>query len=206
MPIITPAYPAINSTHNVSVSTLAVLRTEFERGAKITFEIETKKAAWSKLFEKSDFFQLYKSYLKIDVFAETEVDHRSWVGLAESRLRVFIMRLEKLTGVTDLQRVHPFPGGYDNKEVHEYCTSYFIGLLVKPPSTNNNSSSRTLVLTPAVNDFIKVVSDWALKKETMGLEITHVKRYPKASPLFKQSFNTFLKQSGSSCLCFSFWC
>lgn len=46
---------------------------------------------------------------------------------------------------------------------------------MKPPSTNNGTA-RTLVLTPAVNDFLTVLSDWPLKKPTMGLEITHVKR------------------------------
>jgi len=82
MPIITPAYPAINSTHNVSVSTLQVLKKEFTRGSAITFEIETKKATWSKLFEMSDFFQAYKYYVKIDVFAETEADHRSTLSFS----------------------------------------------------------------------------------------------------------------------------
>eukprot|EP01102_Stenamoeba_stenopodia_P017799 TRINITY_DN642_c0_g3_i5.p1 TRINITY_DN642_c0_g3~~TRINITY_DN642_c0_g3_i5.p1 ORF type:complete len:555 (+),score=87.59 TRINITY_DN642_c0_g3_i5:303-1967(+) len=175
MPIITPAYPAINSTHNVSVSTLQVLKKEFTRGSAITFEIETKKATWAKLFEMSDFFQCYKYYVKIDVFAESEADHRIWVGLVESRLRIFIQRLEKLTQTTDLQSVHPYPSGYDNKEKHEFCTSFFMGIIVKPANVKNGTG-RTLVLTPAVNDFIKFVSDWQPKKESMNIEVNYVKK------------------------------
>ena len=39
MPVITPAYPSINSTYNVSKSTLDLVMTEFKRGEAICTEI-----------------------------------------------------------------------------------------------------------------------------------------------------------------------
>lgn len=39
MPIITPAYPSMNSTHNIGPSTMAVLMKELERGQNIVDEI-----------------------------------------------------------------------------------------------------------------------------------------------------------------------
>lgn len=52
MPVITPAYPCMNSTYNVSKSTLAVMQEEFARGAEITRKIELGEEEWPKLFEK----------------------------------------------------------------------------------------------------------------------------------------------------------
>ena len=42
MPIITPAYPAMNSSYNVSEGTLRTIKRELDHGASITLAIETK--------------------------------------------------------------------------------------------------------------------------------------------------------------------
>ena len=39
MPIVTPAYPAMNSSANVNAWSFAVLRDEFKRGSRICEEI-----------------------------------------------------------------------------------------------------------------------------------------------------------------------
>ncbi len=107
MPIITPAYPCMNSTYNVSHSTLTILKEEFKRGREITFAIENKGRpplvffpscahtarlthydgahtgeAWNKLFDKADFFSRYKIFVQIEVFADTEEHHLKWYALA----------------------------------------------------------------------------------------------------------------------------
>ena len=51
MPIITPTYPCQNSTYNVTVSTLHVMKQEFARGAKVCSEINKGEQSWEKLFE-----------------------------------------------------------------------------------------------------------------------------------------------------------
>jgi len=106
MPIITPAYPAMNSTYNVSESTLNVLKQEFSRGTQITSKIEQESMPWTSLLDKCDFFLRYKAYVQIDVLASTEEDHRKWEGWIESRLRFLISNLEQ---TANLQFAHPYP-------------------------------------------------------------------------------------------------
>jgi len=54
MPIITPAYPAMCSTHNVTASTQMIITSEFKRGAEIVDKIIIGTAEWSELFSKKE--------------------------------------------------------------------------------------------------------------------------------------------------------
>lgn len=56
LPIMTPCYPSINTTFNVSQTSHLVIRKAFDR-AKTTLQlIRNNVAAWSDLFVKNDFF------------------------------------------------------------------------------------------------------------------------------------------------------
>ncbi|KAI9907373.1 hypothetical protein PsorP6_003431 [Peronosclerospora sorghi] len=59
MPIITPTYPALNSSYNVMASTLRILKAEFDDGFHRTLKIETKKLSWATLFVTPTFFQRF---------------------------------------------------------------------------------------------------------------------------------------------------
>jgi poly(A) polymerase len=70
MPIITPAYPAMNSAEKVTKHTLAIMQNEFIRAHTIIKTIISERGKdfninWYKLFEKSDFFLKYSHYLGI---------------------------------------------------------------------------------------------------------------------------------------------
>jgi poly(A) polymerase len=66
-PMITPAYPAMNSTLSISRQTLQIMQGEFERGHKIVDQLwkeynsnsSNSNLKWDLLFEKSDFFVTY---------------------------------------------------------------------------------------------------------------------------------------------------
>ncbi|KAJ6829683.1 nuclear poly(A) polymerase 1 [Iris pallida] len=84
MPIITPAYPCMNSSYNVSASTLRVMKEEFQRGHEICELMEANKVDWKLLFEPHPFFEAYKHYLQIDIAAEDDDALRKWKGWVES--------------------------------------------------------------------------------------------------------------------------
>ncbi|CAN1161818.1 Nuclear poly(A) polymerase 4 [Linum perenne] len=94
MPIITPAYPCMNSSYNVSISTLRVMMEQFQFGNKTCEEIELSKALWSALFEPYLFFESYKNYLQVDIISADTDDLLSWKGWVESRLRQLTLKSE----------------------------------------------------------------------------------------------------------------
>lgn len=80
MPIITPAYPAMNSTYNVCESTLHRMKTEFNLAHQITSKIESGLLTWTSLFDSADtsFFTIYKAYVCAEVTAKNAEEHRRW--------------------------------------------------------------------------------------------------------------------------------
>eukprot|EP00301_Raphidiophrys_heterophryoidea_P003698 c11658_g3_i2.p1 GENE.c11658_g3_i2~~c11658_g3_i2.p1 ORF type:complete len:429 (-),score=69.57 c11658_g3_i2:621-1868(-) len=93
MPIITPAFPAQNSTHNVSATTLVVLKEEFKRAVdEVTGALEASdleqpqdvplssvtQAKWKPLFNPTDFFDRHKHFMQVDAYAETDDALRKW--------------------------------------------------------------------------------------------------------------------------------
>lgn len=78
MPIITPAYPSMCATHNISASTQSIILKEMERAGEITDRILMDKASWAELFQKHTFFQNYKYYLSIVASSRSAETQLKW--------------------------------------------------------------------------------------------------------------------------------
>jgi poly(A) polymerase len=66
MPIITPAFPEMNSSYNVGEAQLRALKSEFARGVKLTSRIEKgETTSLAELFSRNEFFQLYEHYIQV---------------------------------------------------------------------------------------------------------------------------------------------
>ncbi|KAL1582374.1 hypothetical protein WHR41_08874 [Cladosporium halotolerans] len=117
MPIITPAYPSMNSTHNIGPSTKKVLLKELKRGLDLTNEItDSGTKQWKELFQKHTFFTKdYKHYLMVVSASHSKEAQQAWSGLCQARLRRLIMKIEELQSSVEL--AHPFNKGFDR--VHE---------------------------------------------------------------------------------------
>lgn len=97
-PVITPAYPAMNSTLSVSRQTLQILHEEFCKGHEILDKLWKDHQQgnlqsgdrFQELFHPSDFFISYPLYLSICTVGPTEEDAQSWTGFVESRMRKLV--------------------------------------------------------------------------------------------------------------------
>ncbi|GJU56738.1 nuclear poly(A) polymerase 1 [Tanacetum coccineum] len=71
----------MNSSYNVSASTLKMMTEEFKRGHDICEATVLNNGSWLELFEPYCFFEAYKNYLQIDIAAENDDDMMNWKGL-----------------------------------------------------------------------------------------------------------------------------
>ncbi|KAK7058143.1 Poly(A) polymerase central domain-containing protein [Favolaschia claudopus] len=110
MPIITPNYPSMCATHNVSASTMTVLTDEIQKGADTVNKVVAGTATWAELFSKHDFFHKYRNYIQVIALARDSQQQSKWAGTVESRLRHLIMKLEY---VDNLKLAQPFVKGFN---------------------------------------------------------------------------------------------
>ncbi|KAK4409652.1 Nuclear poly(A) polymerase 1 [Sesamum angolense] len=171
MPIITPAYPCMNSSYNVSTSTLRVMMEEFQRGNEICQAVEARTASWDTLFQPSTYFQAYRNYLQIDIAAKNDGDLLNWKGWVESRIRLLTLKIERDT--SGLVQCHPHPGDFSDKS-KPLRHSYFMGLRRKQGTGPQHGKQFDVTMT--VEEFMYDVYAYSSWKPTMWIDVRHVKR------------------------------
>lgn len=183
MPIITPAYPCMNSSFNVSESTLHHMKQEFTRGDTICERLASEKASvvFDDLLQPFPFFAVYKTFLQIELSANTEEDFMSWEGWAESRLRHLVKGVE-LAGFCQLL-AQPCPDSVvlPDQEKGKAC-AYFVGLKKRPdemrmyPVPVRPGVKPDIDIRPCVSDYKYKVYNWQDRKEGMSVVIKQITR------------------------------
>jgi poly(A) polymerase len=126
MPIITPAYPQMCATHNITHSTKAVIIKELKRADEITSLIVAGKKHWRDLFERHNFFTNdYKYYLSIVSGSKTKDAQEIWSGLVQSRVRRLVSGIEMSD--TGVELAHPFNKGFDR--IHQCQTEEEVDMI-----------------------------------------------------------------------------
>ena len=147
MPIITPAYPSMCATHNVSLSTKSVILREMNRAGDIVDKIFLGQLQWSDLFAKHSFFSKdYKYYLSITSSSTSKEAQSVWSGLVESKLRHLVGALDRKSSI---EVAHPFPKGFER--VHDFQSEKDIDA-IKSGSTEHQAEGTKTETTDATND------------------------------------------------------
>ncbi|XP_019196912.1 PREDICTED: nuclear poly(A) polymerase 4-like isoform X2 [Ipomoea nil] len=191
MAIITPAYPCMNSSYNVSASTLRILTEQIQIGKRICEEIELNKAHWGDLFEDYLFFENYKSFLQIDVIAANMDDFLVWKGRIESRLRQLTLMVERDTN--GKLQCHPHPQEY--RDSFKQCAhgSFFIGLQRKQGEVTQETEQFDMRGT--VDEFRHQVSMYSYWIPGMEVYIYHVRRKQIPPYVFSEGYKQTPQQS-----------
>uniref|UniRef100_A0A0D9VDZ8 polynucleotide adenylyltransferase n=1 Tax=Leersia perrieri TaxID=77586 RepID=A0A0D9VDZ8_9ORYZ len=181
MPIITPAYPCMNSSYNVSTSTLRVIMEQFQFGNKICQEIELNKASWGALFEPFQFFEAYTRYLVVDIVADDDDDLRLWKGWIESRLRQLTLKIERDT--KGILQCHPNPCEYADPSIQCAHCAFYMGLSRKE---GMKIHGQKFDIRGTVDEFMHEIGMYTLWKSGMDLAVTHVRKKEIPSYVFEQ--------------------
>jgi len=92
MPIITPTYPAINSAHSVSDSTLGILIEEFTLAEEICMRILSLNASrittWQQLLQPYPFFESFVKFIKIEILSPKIESIKKWDLYIRSKVRI----------------------------------------------------------------------------------------------------------------------
>ncbi|KAG9401966.1 hypothetical protein LEN26_008725 [Aphanomyces euteiches] len=174
MPILTPAYPSMNSSYNVSIHSLNVMKEEFTRGLDVVKSIINNGGAdWSPLFEPSEYFVDHQHYLAVEIYTIDPNDQQAWCGYAESRLRKFIESLAYHNPQLCRLRVYPkkFPLSFVNEPGKEekHGATYFVAFDVDKQKIRG----KEVRLDSAVEDFkINSLYRWPKRVEGMDVKIT----------------------------------
>lgn len=126
MPIITPAYPSINSLSHATRSSKQRMTIEFKRGFKMTRDVLFKGYLWDVVVAPSNFFMQYKRYLQITAWSNNQDNFIKWISTVESR----IVKLSGLENIRFVNGAYIWPSYFEHQdeEGHQNAGSFFIGL------------------------------------------------------------------------------
>ncbi|CAK9015264.1 Nephrocystin-3, partial [Durusdinium trenchii] len=121
MPIITPAYPCMNSSYTVSKYTLRIMVDEFARGKKFMTHLRKRNdearvedpGVWGQLFEPSEFFVRYNTYIVVKAACPTVDMLNRWGGWVEARIRRLSDDLDRFS----FDQIYPFPKKFEHQGV-----------------------------------------------------------------------------------------
>ena len=169
MPILTPSFPAMNSSYNVTPSTLRILKTELRRGRVILESILTKKvptkAGFLELCAPSTFLLEYKHYLRVTLSAQSESHAAAWRGFVQSKMRTFVRYLER--SAADVAHFHP------DTDHHHMVTESLITDQLYIGVKRVREQDHVIDVASALDRF-KLVLAWEARTPDMDVQIDSV--------------------------------
>lgn len=179
MPVITPAFPAMNCTYNVTETTKRILLDEFRRGYEVVKKVEQAKATWQEVHEPFPFFNNgpFVHYLCLEVLAKSPEVHVKFCGWVESKLRILHKSLE---GAVRGMQIHPNPEQYDLRN-SDAEWPLGCGMFIELAFFQDQGALPGMMvdLRPTLHQFAEVVSQWSEKdvyNSNFKLKLTHCKR------------------------------
>ncbi|KAF1954703.1 Poly(A) polymerase [Byssothecium circinans] len=117
MPVITPAYPQMCSTHLITRTTFDVIINECQRASNIVARIQERRTTWDELFERHTFFtkdhKVYLSVIATSLTKDADEKFKGWVQSKISRLAKNIEEGDYNEDLQPLKKARPYMKSFD---------------------------------------------------------------------------------------------
>eukprot|EP00929_Paragymnodinium_shiwhaense_P105996 TRINITY_DN71080_c0_g1_i1.p1 TRINITY_DN71080_c0_g1~~TRINITY_DN71080_c0_g1_i1.p1 ORF type:complete len:558 (+),score=111.41 TRINITY_DN71080_c0_g1_i1:212-1885(+) len=201
MPVITPSFPAMNSTYNVTESTKRIMMEEFRRGRCLAKALKagSLNGTVSSIHEPYPFFEAFNHFLWLEVLAKTEEVYLKFSGWVESKLRMLMKHLDPIKGiilhpstekydlgaVDELQPVNGVRGKKSRKDWPMAC-----GMFIALDFWNEYGAScgQRIDLRPALSSFVDVINHWVERDVYKGQYLLRLHKI-KASDVPQYALN-----------------
>lgn len=173
--VITPAFPCMNSSHNVSNASLSVIKNFFRESNQVLKEIKLKKKNWKDLFKKCDFFNMYKTFIEIDIVANDLTEFKTWLGFVESKIRKLTSNFEwhnnEMPSLADILEFHLYPNPFSRTDkIYNYSKAYFFGVKLKSAQIKNFFKFDFDFYTP-VSRFVQIFDENLKDEKSAGINL-----------------------------------
>merc|ERR1712050_316019 len=126
MPIITPAYPSMNSAVYVNKATREILLEEFSKAKKIVEETLstnlTKPTKWYKILDPYIFFKSFKHFIVLEISSNNKKKFKILNGLIRSKIRNLVAEIYLHA------KVRLWPIGFQLRSDEYFKINYYLGI------------------------------------------------------------------------------
>jgi poly(A) polymerase len=183
-PIITPAFPCMNSTFNVQHITRDLLISELKRGEQITAKLEGKTGGPElmaqvllELIEDPNFFSSYSHFFDVTITTTTENEMNDWYNFVESKIRGFfndVHNTNKARGKDPNAppfTLRPWPYGVYDPTPGVFERHFYIGVVFHIPP----SELSKMDFPGPFQRFLDTTTRLKLKTANMKVTIKHIR-------------------------------
>ncbi|KAF2864988.1 Poly(A) polymerase central domain-containing protein [Massariosphaeria phaeospora] len=203
MPVITPAFPSMCSTHTIMHSTKAVMLDEFKRADSIMTEIAGNKKTWDDLFHRHTFFTTdHKYYLSVVATSTTKEAHATFAGLVQSKVRILVKGIDESDdGVKiarpytkSFDRTHRSKNDEDTERVKQGSLDYMVNddpeLAESVQPTNGDADNGPQTIYTSTWYIGLTLSEGGTKSLDISYPVGEFKRMVSAADSYQEAFMT----------------
>lgn len=165
MPVLTPSFPAMNSTFNVTETTKRILLDEFRRGYDVVKDVESGRSVFREVYDPAPYFDHYQNFLVVEIMARTDEVFQKFRGWVESKLRHLTKQMENITGII----LRPNPAQFDQNGTDTewpFGCAMFIALSFF--KDHGSFVGQQVDLRQPLRTFVGYVSEWSEKETYSG--------------------------------------